>query len=159
MSEENGRGQPTKYKPEYCAMLIEHMKAGYGYVTFAVKIGVHHSIMYDWEKVHEEWAIAKEMAFNACQLFWEKLGIDHVVSVSESEKSGDYQHSSSKSLNSTVWTFNMKNRFGWRDKQPDEVDTIVNNNNSNVNNVSSISDDELNKKIEALQMKLFGDDQ
>lgn len=32
----------------------------------------------------------------------------------------------SKSLNSTVWIFNMKNRFGWRDKQEIEQTTTIN---------------------------------
>ena len=40
----------------------------------------------------------------------------------------------------------MKNRFKWRDKQPDENEVIINNSNSQIA-LSNLSDEELDRKI------------
>ena len=114
-------GRPTLYKPEYCERLIKCMSEGYSYTAFAAEIGVHRSILYDWEKLYPEWKEAKLMAEDKSLLFWEKQGIDGLYNVTEYE---DGKIVSSKSLNSTVWIFNMKNRHGWRDKSPEENDQI-----------------------------------
>lgn len=116
-------GQPTKYKPEFCILLIEHMAKGYSYNSFAAIAKVHRSIMYDWEKLFPEWLEAKENGFNECLIFWEKLAIDNILNKSESFGKGE--GGSSTSLNSTLWIFNMKNRFNWRDKSPGEDDKTV----------------------------------
>lgn len=150
MSDTKGPGKPTKYKSEYCEQLIEHMSKGLSYESFAGTAGVHRSVLYDWEDTYPEWKDAKETAFSKCLLFWERLGIDNILNVSESfGKEGG----TSKSLNGSVWIFNMKNRFKWRDKQPDEIDTVVNNNNSNVQN---LSDTDLDLKLKDLMTKLNG---
>jgi len=135
-----GEGRPTKYKHEYCSMLIEHMSNGLSYEAFAGVIGVCKFSLYEWEKNHEEFSDAKLIAFQKCQLFWEKLGVDHIINRSDSEHQGG---SSSRSLNASVWIFNMKNRFKWRDKQPDEVDVVV-------NNFSNMSDEDLDKRLAEL---------
>ena len=134
------QGQPTKYKEEYCELLIEHMNQGLSYESFAGAVGASRQALYDWEKVHEEFAQAKEIAWERSRVFWEKLGIDHILNTSESTTGIG---SSSKSLNASVWIFNMKNRFGWRDKQPDEHDTVINNNTVG----ADVSDDELDRRI------------
>lgn len=130
-------GRKTDYKTQYCDELIDHMSKGYSYESFAGSIGVVKKTLYNWEESFLEWGEAKEIAFEKCRLFWEKLGIDHVINTSDSFGEGQ---SSSRSLNSTVWIFNMKNRFKWRDKQPDEVDTVV-------NNITNLSIEELEKIV------------
>jgi len=119
-----------KYDKRYCGLLIEHMSKGYSYQSFSGVLGVNPSCVDQWE-AKPEWLEAKKIAFSKCQLFWEKLGIDHVIGESTAGVG-------SKSLNASAWIFNMKNRFGWRDKQPEEVPTI------NIN-VESLSDEELEK--------------
>ena len=49
-----------------------------------------------------------ETAKRKGQLFWEKIGLQGILE----EK---------KKFNGSVWMFAMKNRFGWKDKQPDET--------------------------------------
>lgn len=125
MSEKNPIGRPSKYKPEYCQMLIDHMSQGLSFESFAAVINISRDTLFEWSKEHDDFSYSKKIAFDNCQLFWEKLGIDNILNVSESESFGEGQSkSSSKSLNASAWIFNMKNRFKWKDKQPDEVDQV-----------------------------------
>lgn len=118
-------GRPTKYKEEYCQMLIDHMSEGLSFESFAGLIEVNVDTLHEWVKTHELFSDAKKIAFNKSLIFWERLGIDHILNISESESQGEgYSSSRSKSLNAAVWVFNMKNRFKWRDKQPEETDTL-----------------------------------
>lgn len=89
-------GRPTKYKPEYCEMLYDHLAKGYSYETFGVTIGVTKSTLYEWEKVHKDFSDAKKVGIGANQLYWEAQG-----------RSG----MRSKTFHSGVWIYNMKNRF------------------------------------------------
>lgn len=140
-------GQPTLYRQEYCALLVEHMSQGLSYEAFAGVVGVSRQTLYDWEHANQEFSDAKKAAVEKSRLFWEKLGIDNIINESFGNNNG------SRSLNASTWIFNMKNRFGWRDKQPDEVDTVINNNNS----VSAdTSDEELDKKIQEKLKKING---
>lgn len=96
-------GRPSLYKPEYCQMLIDHMSKGLSYESFCAITNTCEDTLREWEKVHEEYSASKKTAFYLNRLFWEKKGVDHL---------GD------KSFNSTIWIFNMKNRFPkqWREK-------------------------------------------
>lgn len=98
-------GRPTKYKPEYCQKLIDIMSEGFSYEAAAAKIGVNKTTLYEWEKHFEEFSNAKEQAFEMNRVFWESAGIE-----------GLWNEKDERQLNNTVWVFNMKNRFGWRDK-------------------------------------------
>lgn len=120
-------GAPSKYKPEYCQQLIEHMAEGLSFESFAGIIEVNRDSLYEWIKVHQEFSDAKKIAVDKSLHFWEKLGLNNIINISESESQGEgFGRSSSRSLNSSVWIFNMKNRFGWRDKQPDEDSININ---------------------------------
>ncbi len=54
-----GMGAPTKYLPEYCAKLLQHMKEGGSFEGFAPEIGVHRDTLYEWTKVHKDFSDAK----------------------------------------------------------------------------------------------------
>ena len=104
----SGIGRPSKYKAKYCEMVITHMAAGFSFHSFSGIIEVNIDTLYEWAKVHPEFSDAKSLAYQKSRLFWENIGI---------------QASLGKiNTNSTIWIFNMKNRFRWRDKQPDEDD-------------------------------------
>lgn len=144
MSEIKARqvGRPTLYEETLCDKLMGHMAEGLSFESFAGTIGVSRDSLYEWAKVHPEFSDAKKVGTELGRLFWEKLGRDHILS--ESESYGNNQGGKSKSLNSAVYIFNMKNRFGWRDKQPDEEapQAIVNNNQIQV------TDEQLAKLIQ-----------
>lgn len=116
----NPVGRPTVYDPKYCDMLIEHMARGYSFESFAGFTGHSKQTLYEWAAKFEEFGDAKSQGTSLSRLFWERLGIEHILNINETEYEKGASRSKSKSLNSTVWIFNMKNRFGWRDKQPDE---------------------------------------
>lgn len=98
------KGRKSKYKIEYVNDLIEHMKEGYSYKSFAAKIGVHVDTLYEWEKVYSEFSEAKKVAFSCSQAYWEDLGLQMA-----------------KNGNASVWKFNMKNRFGWKENESVEI--------------------------------------
>jgi hypothetical protein len=104
--EKRGRGQPTKYRPEYCDLLIEHMRQGLSFESFAAIVGTHKQTLYNWCDARPEFLDAKKRATELCRLWWEKAGLG-----------GMYMGGKDNPFNATVWLFNMKNRFGWRDKQ------------------------------------------
>jgi hypothetical protein len=102
-------GRPTKYKKEYCQDLIDFMSQGYSFEAFAGKILVAKDTLNEWCDVHPEFSAAKRLARESCRMFWEKIALDHIVSKS-------IVGVGAQSLNSSVWMFNMKNRFGWTDR-------------------------------------------
>jgi hypothetical protein len=57
----NPVGRPTMYRPEYCQMLIDHMKNGQSFETFGAKIGASWRTCYLWADTHEEFLQAKEI--------------------------------------------------------------------------------------------------
>ena len=85
-------------------MLIEHMAKGFSFESFAGLIEVQISTIYNWLELEKDFSEAKNMAFDKSRLFWERIGIEFLVN----KYQGD-------NLNTTLWIFNMKNRFGWRD--------------------------------------------
>lgn len=110
-------GRPTVYDPKYCEMLIDHMAEGLSFESFGGVIGVHKDTLFQWVKKHEEFADSKKIATEKSRIFWERLAIDNLINKSDSETNSDKSGwSKSRSLNATTWIFNMKNRFGWRDK-------------------------------------------
>lgn len=99
------------YKPEYCEQLIAHMAKGYSFETFGADISVSRRTLYNWEEAHPDFKEAKEIGYLKCQKWWETQGVD-----------GVWNHFEQSTLNTGVFVFNMKNRFGWRDAHKIDVD-------------------------------------
>jgi len=98
-------GQPTKYKPEFCEMLIDHMKDGLSFECFAAICDVCKKTLFNWLKEYPEFLHSKKRADAHCQLWWEKEG-----------KKGLWNKPNQPTLNTGNWVFQMKNRFHWKDK-------------------------------------------
>lgn len=143
-SKKNLGGRPSLYNSKYCEALIQHMSQGLSYESFAGTISVSKQTLYDWEKANPEFVDAKEVGLEKSRIFWESLGIQNIINTSESSPNVG---SSSKSLNASVWIFNMKNRFGWRDKQPDEHEVVINN--ANTMNLDKIPQEEFEARYQA----------
>lgn len=107
-------GRKTAYKAEYCDGLVSHMAQGYSYETFSAMIGVTRKTLYNWEEKHKEWVKAKEKGMELCQFFWEQLGTMGTMGIKvENANKQVYDYSK---VNPTLWIFNMKNRFHWKDR-------------------------------------------
>lgn len=107
-------GRPTKYKKEYCEMLIAHMKSGLSYESFAAVANVCDDTLRQWEKDYKEFSASKKRAFIESRLFWEKIGIAGITG-------------KIKGFNIVGWIFNMKNRFPkeWREKHEIKLENIT----------------------------------
>jgi hypothetical protein len=96
-------GRPTKYKPEYAAMILEHLSGGLSVESFGGIVGVSRASIYQWEIDFPEFSDSIKAGREASYLFWERLG--------RAAGTGKIP-----GFNAAVWIFTMKNRFGWRDK-------------------------------------------
>lgn len=95
-------GRPTKYKPEYCKKIVEIMSQGASLCEVAAELNVEQDTLNNWTKEHKEFFGAKKRGIELSKSWWEKHGRIQL----ENPK-----------FNATLWYMNMKNRFGWRDKQ------------------------------------------
>lgn len=102
-------GAPSKYREEYCEMLIVHQQAGFSFESFAATIDVNRDTLYEWAKVHKNFSDARKKAKEKALHFWEDIGIKGL-------KSG-------KDFNAAIWIYNMKCRFSdqWADKKETEI--------------------------------------
>lgn len=96
-------GRPTKYKPEYCEQLIQHMSEGLMFESFAAVIDVNKDTLYEWCKRHPAFSEAKKTAISKNLLFYDKMSIAAMAG-------------KIKNFNATTYIFNMKNRHHWRDR-------------------------------------------
>jgi hypothetical protein len=107
-------GRPTKYKEEYCEMLIEHMAEGYSFESFGGIIEVDETTLYEWEKSHKEFSLSKNIGTQKSMVWWEKIGRKGMIN-------------EIPFFNDRIWRLNMINRF--RSKW---TDGTKNENNNNV---------------------------
>lgn len=103
-------GRPTKYKPEYCEEIIQYMRDGKSLAEFAAHINVARDTVNEWANVHPEFSAAKKHAIELSEAWWTSQGR---IALRERE------------FNHVLWYMNMKNRFGWRDKQEIEMDNKI----------------------------------
>lgn len=97
-------GRPSKYKPEFCDLLIEHMERGGSYEGFAghPKVRVSIATIYTWEQEHPEFLEAKGCAFAAARNHWDEIGSTNV-------------HSPPGQWSQNTWMFIQRTRFAQRD--------------------------------------------
>lgn len=109
----NPIGRPSKYKPEYCEMLLAHMDQGYSIESFAGVVDVCKDTVFEWINVHPDFSDAVKKGKAKSQLRWEEVGREMMM--------GRVQN-----CNSAIYIFNMKNRFGWRDQPKEDVESDKN---------------------------------
>ena len=99
-------GRPTKYKEEYCQMLEDHMIGGLSFESFGGKIDVTEETLHQWKHEHPEFSESYKRGRLKSMCHWEEMGHDMVLAGQG---------------NATCWIFNMKNRFGWKDKTETDI--------------------------------------
>lgn len=104
--------RPSEYRPEFCEMVIAHMASGKSFASFGGIVSVSEQTLYNWRDAHADFLEAYRLGRAKSMNFWEEMGISGAVN----SKGGN-------TLNTDCWKFNMKNRFGWRDKLDVEKET------------------------------------
>ncbi|WP_423063755.1 hypothetical protein [Candidiatus Paracoxiella cheracis] len=100
-------GRPTKYSPEMCGLVLEFMREGKSLAEVSLDLNIDYLTLHRWQDPSSKYykpdfckAIKKGKWF--AQGAWEKAGREGL---------------DKKDFNCALWYMNMKNRFGWRDKQ------------------------------------------
>lgn len=97
----NPIGRPSKYKEEYCKMIIDHMAQGRSIASFASSIDVNKDTIYEWKKHHEKFSDAIKVGWAKSEAWWEEQG-----------RMGLWN----KDLNASIYIFTMKTRFSHREE-------------------------------------------
>lgn len=98
----NPIGRPTKYDNSFCDVVVEKMKKGAAIKELPFYLGVCVDTINEWRKIHPDFSAAIKKGESFSEAVWLRKGRLEL----ENPK-----------FNSTLWYMNMKNRFGWSDKQ------------------------------------------
>ena len=109
-----------KYSKKFPEMLINHMEQGFSFSSFGGTIRVHRATLDRWKKKYPKFEEAYELGKTMSELHWEKLGMEGLYEIVQKDEEGNINR---LKMNATMWIFNMKNRFGWRDKK--EIEQTV----------------------------------
>lgn len=91
----------SKYKPEYCEMLIEYMRDGGTIQTFGATIDVTRATIYNWIDEHEDFKAAKDKGVQLAQKYFED----------KAKRKLDADDRMAKNIDTTMLIFMMKTRF------------------------------------------------
>ena len=96
-------GRPTKYEPAWMdRALLDLMSEGASIIEVAAALQVHPDTIYEWAKTKQDFSVTFQNGKRLSQAWWEKKGRVNLENTS---------------FQTGLWYANMKNRFGWRDKQ------------------------------------------
>jgi hypothetical protein len=129
------------YRPEFCAMLVAHMKAGGSFPSFAADIGTHWDTLYDWcdpnsPRFKADFSEARKVGESSLLKFSEQIGMAGITGRLErvtrrdiveevDPKTGKVtqkvirQEVGQATFGQAAWIFTMKNRFPefYKDRQ------------------------------------------
>ena len=100
-------GRPSKYRPTMCKRVVDLMREGKSQAQVCAELDIGTTTLERWMVDHEDFRGAVTRATTLSEAEWEKIGQE----MARGERQG----------NATVWIFNMKNRFGWRDQRDVEL--------------------------------------
>lgn len=105
-------GRPTKYKKEYCELLVQHMSQGLSFESFAGEIDVNRDTVHEWATRHKDFSEAKRRGEAKSRIIWEKILVGGATG-------------KIKNYNATSAIFALKNKFPkeWRDRKEIDVHT------------------------------------
>jgi hypothetical protein len=100
-------GRPSKYEPEYCDLVVEHLSGGASLTSFAAEISVSRATINVWMDAHPEFLEATKIAKAKCAAWWEQVNRDNA------QGGGG---------NATSCIFGLKNMAAddWKDRQQHE---------------------------------------
>lgn len=92
----------TKYRAEFCELLIEHMSKGFPISSFGSVVGVSRQTVNQWAKYHQEFAEARAIGLAKSEQFYVKQALDHLI-----------EHPDSSKINTKLWGTLMRNIHKW----------------------------------------------
>lgn len=100
-------GRPSKYDPSMCKDIVALMKEGASKTEVCAHLDIHYDTLLEWsnpegEYYKEEFSDAIKKGERLSEAWWQMKGRTNLEN---------------KDFSATLWYMNMKNRFGWRDKQ------------------------------------------
>lgn len=100
-------GRPTKYKSSMCKTVIELMSEGASKTEVCAELNICFDTLARWQnpKCDDfilEFSDAIKHGQRLSEAWWQRQGRKNLEN---------------KEFSPTLWYMNMKNRFGWRDKQ------------------------------------------
>ncbi len=96
-------GQPTRYRKNYCQLLIEHMSQGLSFDTFGGVVDVARDTIYEWVKVHPEFSDAKKLGTSKRNLLVERAYVQSTLNPTKHK------------FNTPQMIYWTKNTLGWSD--------------------------------------------
>jgi len=100
-------GRPTKYDPKIADTVIDLMKQGASIEEICLELDICRQTFLNWCDEHPEFLEARKKAEDFSKGWWLKNGRVNLEN---------------KDFSATLWYMNMKNRFGWADKQETKTD-------------------------------------
>lgn len=93
---------PSKYKPEYCELLLELTAQGKSVCHFCMHLKIARSTFYDWVECHIEFREAFDISREISEAYLTDIGMAGMVGMQEGE-----------SFNATIWSMLMRNKCGY----------------------------------------------
>lgn len=94
--------RPTKYEESMCKVVVDMMTEGASKVEVCAELGICYDTFLDYQEKHAKFSESVKKGDQLSAAWWERQG-----RLSLKDKEFSY----------TGWYMNMKNRFGWADKQ------------------------------------------
>lgn len=99
-------GRPSKYRPEYCEKVITLMREGLSKTEVCAELDISWDTLARWQKEIAEFSEAIKKGQKLSEAWWMRLGRENLYNK-------DFKHQ--------LYYMNMKNRFGWCDRQESKV--------------------------------------
>lgn len=110
MATKKKTGRPSKYESSMCDTVIKMMREGASKTEVCAEIGISWDTLARWQTDNAEFSEAIKTGELLSAAWWERMGRTNLFDADGVK------------FNSTLWYMNMKNRFGWADKQETKND-------------------------------------
>ena len=130
-------GRPTKYKAEFCDLVIERMREGASRAECCAEMDITPRTFLDWQDQKDEFSQAVKQGVILCKAWWEKKGRLATFGGTDG-------------FNATSYIFNMKNRFKDADEFGDNWADMRENKHSGAVTLKEMSEEDLDRKLQQL---------
>jgi len=112
VKKKNPGGRPTKYSDELCEKIVSYFKCGMSIAEICLELDICKQTFYTWCENHKKFLDSKKKGEFFSEGWWMKQARINLKD---------------KDFNATLFYMNMKNRFGWSDKQEVKMNASVTN--------------------------------